>query len=115
MATTAVQDRSLITLALAKAHSRITTNAEDGILQILLDAAKSDADAYMGNDFLDEDGVTELPIPPYVERWILKEFDRDFQNRPNGITKESLQGAFNGIMWADRDLKGLFRGWKPRV
>ncbi len=64
---TAIQDRSVTTLADVKDYLDITDASEDAFLTFLLDVCKRKADDYCLNPFLDTDGVTELAIPLPVE------------------------------------------------
>lgn len=109
----AVADRSATTLPLVKQYCRINGTADDFLVQFLLDAAKDDADAYLGNAFLDDAG-NALPIPKKVERWLLKEVARDWHNRPAGLTQE-IVSAMGQVTWAERDYNGIFSAWEPRI
>ena len=75
----AIQTRSGITLAQAKAHLCETASTYDTHLDLFLEAALEEADTYCNNPFVDEDGA-ELPIPARIKLGVLSlvetKFDR---------------------------------------
>ncbi|GMU51003.1 MAG: hypothetical protein AMXMBFR33_01490 [Candidatus Xenobia bacterium] len=109
----AVVDRSTVTLETVKLYAKVESSDEDALLQLLLDAAKEDADAYMGNAFQNADGE-DLPIPNWVERWLLQQVSRDYEHRPDGLQIEQVN-QLGFVNWSQRDYSGLTRGWKPRL
>lgn len=109
----AIVERSTVTLELCRNYAKVSGTAEDETLEFLLKAAKEAADAYCGNEFLDEDGE-ELDIPAPIERWILQQVVRDFMNRSDGIQIESVnQVSF--INWSKRDYTDLFQYRSARL
>lgn len=110
----AVVDRSTVDLALVKTALGLNGTAQDDFLTLLLDAAKEDADDFLGNDFTDDDD-NELDIPKYIDRWVLKEVIRDYENRPNGLMSEAIGRNGGPVTWSERCYKGLWRKWKPRI
>lgn len=110
----AVESRSLVTVEMCKASLKVENSEEDDFIALLLKAAKEDADTYMGNDFLDSDG-NELEIPGFVERWILRQVSRDYENRADGLQNEAVN-QLGTISWLPkRDYSDLFPKWKPRI
>ncbi len=89
MGYTAIQDRSVITVATAKLFMRVDSNVEDSIVAIMLNAAKSRGDAYVNNPFKDKAGV-ELDIPYDVELWVLQTTSKFYNQRTIGIRKEEI-------------------------
>lgn len=109
----AVADRATTTIQHVKDYIGINGTDHDALLTILLNAAKSDADDFLGNDFEDDEGV-ELDIPAKVERWLLKEVARDWENKPAGLKSEN-HSALGPVTWAERDYAGLWSRWEPRI
>ena len=89
--TTAVTDRLAITLEEAKAYLRVDTDLEDEVIVDCVDAAKSEADAYLQNPFVDADGQA-LPIPPALKMWALKRAHYHYTQRVGGVSNESVSG-----------------------
>jgi len=89
--TTAVTDRLAITLEEAKAYFRVDTDLEDEVIVDCVDAAKSEADAYLQNPFVDADGQA-LPIPPALKMWVLKRAHYHYVQRVGGVASESVSG-----------------------
>lgn len=88
---TAVTDRLAITLEEAKAYLRVDTDLEDAVIMDCVDAAKSEADAYLQNPFVDADGQA-LPIPPALKMWVLKRAHHHFVSRVGGVANEAVSG-----------------------
>jgi hypothetical protein len=87
---TAVQNRSVLTVAMLKLHLRLTTTTEDSILSLYLAAAKQKADSYTNNPFLSVLKVAQ-PIPLDVEVWCLRVAAKTYSARVLGIHKEGIQ------------------------
>ena len=87
---TSVTDRLAITLEEAKVYLRVDTDVEDALIMACVDAAKSEADGYLQNDFA-RDGA-ELPIPPALKMWVLKRAHYHYVQRVGGVTSESVSG-----------------------
>ncbi len=87
---TAVTDRLEISLEEAKAYFRVDTDLEDEVIVDCVDAAKSEADGYLQNDFT-SDGI-ELPIPPAIKMWVLKRAHYHYAQRVGGVSSESVSG-----------------------
>lgn len=104
----AVADRSSVDVELVKSYLRLDGTADDDLLEFLLEAAKDDADDYLGNDFGGGD------IPPKVDRWVLKEVLRDYENRPAGLSQQNI-AALGNVTWAVRDYSGIASRWEPRL
>ncbi len=68
--TTAVQDRLVLPLAELKTLLGITDSGSDGKLEMLLEAAKHAADAYLNNPFENDDGA-EIAIPDTVRAGVV--------------------------------------------
>ena len=88
---TAVADRLEIPLEEAKAYLRVDTDLEDEVIVDCVDAAKSEADAYLQNPFVDSEGNV-LPIPASVKMWVLKRAHHHFVQRVGGVASESVSG-----------------------
>ena len=96
----AIQDRLTITLDEAKAHLKISTSTAqlDTNLTNAVSAVKDLADAFCQNDFLDEDGVTQLPIPDAVRLWCLQILHR-FTVMPASNVKEAQLADVGRLIW----------------
>ncbi len=88
---TAVSDRLDITIEEAKAYFRVDTDLEDEVIVDCVDAAKSEADAYLQNPFVDADGEA-LPIPPALKMWVLKRAHHHYVQRVGGVSNEAVSG-----------------------
>ena len=87
----AVTDRLVISLEEAKAYLRVDTDLEDEVIVDCVDAAKSEADAYLQNPFVDADGEA-LPIPSALKMWFLKLSHHHYTQRVAGVSNESVSG-----------------------
>lgn len=90
----AVAERLTITLEEAKAYFRVNGtlgDLEDAVITLCVDAAKSDADGYLQNDFKDDDG-NNLPIPASIKMWVLKRAHYHYVQRVGGVASESVSG-----------------------
>lgn len=87
----AVTERLDISLEEAKAYFRVDADLEDEVIMGCLDAAKSEADAYLQNPFVDADGQV-LPIPPALKMWVLKRAHYHYTQRVGGVSNESVSG-----------------------
>lgn len=88
---TAVSDRLDITIEEAKTYFRVDTDLEDEVIMGCVDAAKSEADAYLQNPFVDAGGEA-LPIPPALKMWVLKRAHHHYTQRVGGVSNESVSG-----------------------
>ena len=88
---TAVTDRLDISLEEAKAYFRVDTDLEDEVIMGCVEAAKSEADAYLQNPFVDAGGEA-LPIPPALKMWVLKRAHYHYTQRVGGVSSESVSG-----------------------
>ena len=88
---TAVADRLEIPIEEAKAYFRVDTDLEDEVIVGCVDAAKSEADAYLQNPFVDADGEA-LPIPTAIKMWVLKRAHYHYTQRVGGVSSESVSG-----------------------
>lgn len=115
MYSSAIQERSKTKLAQIKLHLHIDQDdkAHDVWLLDALKEAKSEADGYCSNKFLDADG-NELDIPPHVERWIKETVARWFHNGENGRQSFSVQGE-GSFSYGPIDYTGLEKSWKPFI
>jgi hypothetical protein len=103
---TAIRDRSIITLTLVKLHCHIDDpSPEDPVLQIYLDGAKSAADRFCNNPFLNPDG-SPMAIPSDVEVWILKSVDNVYQRPASGV-KLDVSNQEGRIEW-NTDVESLY-------
>lgn len=93
----AVQDRLVITDEEAREYLRVDAGDDSATLSILLDAAKEQADLYLNNPFLDEDG-NELPIPERVKMWCLQWCARQYTHRGLGLSEQSIDDL-GGSKW----------------
>jgi hypothetical protein len=87
----AVTERLDISLEEAKAYFRVDTDLEDEVIMGCVAAAKSEADAYLQNPFVDADGEA-LPIPPALKMWVLKRAHHHYTQRVGGVSNESVSG-----------------------
>ena len=87
----AVTERLDISLEEAKAYFRVDSDVEDEVIADCVDAAKSEADAYLQNPFMDANGEA-LPIPSALKMWVLKRAHHHFVQRVGGVTGESIAG-----------------------
>ena len=87
----AVTERLDISLEEAKAYFRVDTDLEDEVIVDCVDAAKSEADAYLQNPFVDADGEA-LPIPPALKMWVLRRAHHHYVQRVGGVGSESVSG-----------------------
>ena len=62
--------------------------AADTVLDLLITAGKEAADAYLSNDFLDDDGVTELAIPEQVRFGVYEWIRLSLMKRTPGVKSE---------------------------
>lgn len=88
---TAVTDRLEISLEEAKAYFRVDSDVEDEVIVGCVDAAKSEADAYLQNSFVDSEGNV-LPIPASVKMWVLKRAHHHYVQRVGGVSNEAVSG-----------------------
>lgn len=81
----AVVDRLSITLPEAKVLLEMdpTDSSRDTLLELLIDAGKELADAYLNNLFLDEDEV-ELPIPAPIKLGLIDFLRNELDRPPEG-------------------------------
>jgi hypothetical protein len=87
---TAIQDRSTITVSMAKTHMRVDGTVEDAIIRLYLSAAKARADAYCNNTFTDQLG-NELDIPADVDVWVLQTVSKFYNHRTVGVSMEKVE------------------------
>ena len=87
----AVTERLDISLEEAKAYFRVDSDVEDDVIVDCVDAAKSEADAYLQNPFVDADGEA-LPIPSALKMWVLKRAHHHYTQRVGGVSNESVSG-----------------------
>ena len=88
---TAVTDRLEISLEEAKAYFRVDTALEVEVIVDCVDEAKSEADAYLQNSFVDADGEAQ-PIPSALKMWVLKRAHYHYTQRVGGVSNESVSG-----------------------
>lgn len=86
-----VTERLDISLEEAKTYFRVDTDLEDEVIMGCVDAAKSEADAYLQNPFVDADGEA-LPIPPALKMWVLRRAHHHYVQRVGGVASESVSG-----------------------
>ena len=96
---TAVTDRLEISLEEAKAYFRVDTDLEDEVIVDCVDAAKSEADAYLQNPFVDSEGNI-LPIPASVKMWVLKRAHHHYVQRVGGVSNEAVSGI-GSVVYGD--------------
>jgi hypothetical protein len=87
----AVTERLDISLEEAKAYFRVDSDVEDEVIADCVDAAKSEADAYLQNPFVDADGEALL-IPSALKMWVLKRAHYHYTQRVGGVSNESVSG-----------------------
>ena len=87
----AVTERLDISLEEAKAYFRVDSDVEDEVIADCVDAAKSEADAYLQNPFMDANGEA-LPIPSALKMWVLKRAHHHYTQRVGGVSNESVSG-----------------------
>lgn len=92
---TAVQERLNVTVAEAKAYLRLETDEEDDLLEVLIDAAKASADAFLNNPFVGMvAGVpVEVAIPPDVKTWVLRRVAFLYEQRVENLRADVLTGV----------------------
>ena len=88
---TAVADRLEIPLEEAKAYLRVDGELEDAVIMDCVAAAKSEADVYLQNPFVDAGGEA-LPIPPALKMWVLKRAHYHYTQRVGSVSNESVSG-----------------------
>ena len=88
---TAIQERSQVTLPLAKLHMRVDGDIEDELIQFYINAACQRADTYCQNLFLAGDGRTKLAIPSDVDVWVLLCVGKFYNSRVLGEQKVQIQ------------------------
>lgn len=101
-------------LARVKNYLRIDHSEEDTLIRTLIDAAKDEADSYLGNDFQDEDG-NDLDIPRPVASWVLGRVARGFEFRTGGLRQMQTSGVGSwtlsqGTDYSQLDLYRLLPG-----
>lgn len=106
----AVQERLDLTVQEVRDWIADDGDAPETLLQALIDAAKEDADAYLNNPFLDEEGEPE-PIPAAVKVGVLKLIDHRYQRRTAGATHQTVTGL-GTVIWSDA-LKDVQNDWAP--
>ena len=112
---TAVTDRLEISLEEAKAYFRVNGTSgdlEDAIVTLCVDAAKSEADAYLQNDFADKDG-NPLTIPTAIKMWVLKRAHYHYVQRVGGVSNEAVSGI-GSVSYRD-DMFAELRAYRKRV
>lgn len=111
---TAVTNRLQITLEEARAYFRTNGNndVEDDVISLCVDAAKSEADAYLQNDFADKDG-NPLSIPMAIKMWVLKRAHYHYVQRVGGLSNESVSGI-GSVSYRD-DMFAELRAYRKKV
>jgi hypothetical protein len=87
----AVQTRLVVTIDEARTYLRVDHTDEDELIEQLVDAAKSSADAYLNNQFEDSEGNPK-PIPMAIKAWVLKRAANLFENRLEGAKVDEMAG-----------------------
>ena len=111
-------DKISLTLDEIKTFLHIDHDAEDVILQRMLDAAANAAEQYLNHDFTRIDADTgetiEDPVPEDVELWILNRVARQYQRRGEGLRQENFEGHTQAWdaeeyrdLWPYRKLPGV--------
>lgn len=103
----AVTDRLDLTVSDVKDYLKVSGNAEDSVIEILLESAKEAADEYLNNPFTASSGE-DLPIPNAVSLWCLQWCGRNYTRRSLGITSEDVDDL-GQIDWGDPDHKPIVR------
>lgn len=107
----AIADRSSTNLAKVKQFLAINGTNEDADLADMLEEAKSLADQYCDDLYLNADG-SEKDIPRHVELWIKTTVARFYSFRENGKKSESVNGV-GQVEYGPVDYSGLV--WVPNV
>lgn len=110
MTPTAIRDRSGLTWEDLRDHLRLSTNRYQAQLTRKLEAAKSAADNYCQNEFLNSDG-TDGDIPQDVEEWVLMYAARLFVEPDGPAHQVSMEKV--GVYKRSQDYNDLFRALKP--
>lgn len=110
----AVADRLELGLDEMKRYLGEADNLHDEDIQDAVDAAKSDADAFLCNPFVqtvtaDDGSVTTipLPIPATVHRWVKRRAARYVDRRVEGITIEAV-GSVGSVRWGPNEYAELW-------
>lgn len=100
----AIQERLVLDLDTVKNFVR-ASDADNEIIEFLVDAAKEEADNYCNNPFLSAYGE-ELPIPSAVKLWCLKWIARNYERRQSGLTSEQMSGL-GSTSWGEVEFDEL--------
>lgn len=116
-AITAIQDNLTITLEEARAWCQVDDTTENTlVLELLIDAAKEDADLVCQNDFADQTGSGPgsgggVTIPANIKVWCLQRVKRNFERRAEGLEIDQVNGL-GGVNWSkDEEIKPLLH-WR---
>lgn len=112
---TAVTDRLQIDLEQAKAYFRsngVASSMDDVIVQLCVDAAKSDADGHLKNDFKNKQG-NDLPIPLAIKLWVLKRAYYHYTQRVGGVESESVSGI-GSVTYNTKEFFAELNNWQDR-
>jgi uncharacterized phage protein (predicted DNA packaging) len=93
-------------LDMVKQHLRITHNAEDVLITMMITSAKESADEYLNNPFVDSLGV-DKPIPSAIKTWLLERIGRMYEKRIEGISSISTGGLSGSVTWTESDYSSI--------
>jgi hypothetical protein len=96
----AVAERCEILLSDAKTFLRVVHDAEDALINGLIDSALQLADEYLNNPFTDATGAAK-PIPATVRQWCCTMIADGYANRTNRLHSETVSGVGGTEFWAD--------------
>jgi uncharacterized phage protein (predicted DNA packaging) len=107
----AVVDRLSLDPEDVKTYLRVDHDADDDIIEMLVDSAKEHADEFLNNEFTheDEDGEeVEDDIPAPIKMWVLKRVARNYERRSEGLSSAGGRGS-DSANWGDEEYTELMR------
>lgn len=96
-----------------KVYLRISHDADDGLLKVLLTVAVELAEQYVGEnlDYLDPVGGTPLPLPEPVRLWVYRYAAWRYERRDER-SAESIGRGGDSIDWKDEPDYALLAQWR---
>lgn len=104
---TFIAENSSVNLAMLKQALRISHDAHDGYLKLLLRAAKDQADQYCQSNFTDYNNE----VPAGVDVWVLQTAMKNYEQGHPQLSHRELE-ELGGESWTD-DYFVYFRGLAP--
>ena len=116
-AITAIQDNLTITLEEARAWCQADDTTENNlVLDMLIEAAKADADLVCQNSFANDAGSGSgsgggVSIPANIKLWCLQRVKRNFERRAEGMEIDTVTGLGTAQWSKDEEIRPLLR-WR---